>query len=97
MKSKKKNGRGSAKGAPRSPARNTHKERGAIVTLDEIRAHRLPLHEKCRRGSGIVSYVVRDGKKLGVPCKCAHKRFMKAHPEVIIDKDGAAWWPAEES
>lgn len=64
--------------------------------LDEIRAHRLPMHEKCRQGRGIVKYVTRpDGTKLGVPCKCAHKRFMKAHPEIIIDETGAAWWPRE--
>lgn len=78
-------------------ARNTHVERGRPVTVDEIRAYRLPLHEACRQLRGL-THIVRteDGARLGVPCKCAHKRFMKQHPEVIIDEKGAAWWPAEE-
>lgn len=89
--------RGPAKGAPPDPSRNVHVTKGRIVTVDEIIAHRMPLHEKCRQLKGLAKIVRRaDGTRLGVPCKCAHKRFMLAHPEVIIDKTGAAWWPAKE-
>lgn len=81
-----------------SIARNTHVERGRPVTVDEIRQYRLPMHEACRQLRGL-THIVRteSGERRGVPCKCAHKRFMKAHPEVIIDATGAAWWPKEEA
>ena len=92
-----KRGRGSAKGAPPNPARNAHVEKGRPVTANEVIAHRLPMHEKCRVGKGIVSIAMHeDGTRTAVPCACATKRFFKAHPEIVIDDNGAAWWPAEE-
>lgn len=98
MRSTRTHGRGPAKGAPPSPARNTNVEKGRPVTVNEITAHRLPLHEKCRALKGLEKIVKRpDGTRLGVPCACAHRRFLKAHPEVIIDDSGAAWWPAEDA
>jgi hypothetical protein len=30
------------------------------------------------------------------PCKCATTRFLKKHPEIIMDATGRAWWPADE-
>lgn len=90
--------RGRAKGAPPDPSRNAHVEKGRPVAAREVALYRLPLHEKCRVGRGILSIIGHeDGSRTAVPCKCATKRFFAAHPEVIIDKAGAAWWPAKEA
>lgn len=82
--------RGRAKGAPPDPSRNAHVERGRVVMVSEVTPYALPLHQKCRQG------IVRRSDP-PVACACATKRFLKRHPEVIIDEKGAAWWPAEES
>ncbi len=79
------------------PSRNTHKEKGAPVTANEIAAYRLPLHDKCRRGKGLtVLEAAGDLPRRAVPCKCAMKRFLKAHPEIIVERTGAVYWPAPE-
>ncbi len=75
------------------PSRNLHVEKGRAVMVSDIQPHALQMHEKCR-GRGVVAIV--DGGTRAIPCKCATKRFLKAHPEVIIDKSGAAWWPAKD-
>lgn len=68
--------------------RNVGTPRGRPVTVDDVRPYVLPKHGRCR-GKGVVG---------AVACKCAQKRFMKAHPEVIVDFEGKllrSWWPAE--
>jgi hypothetical protein len=80
--------RGQAKGAPPDPSRNAHVERGRVVMVSEVQPYALPMHQKCRQG------IVRRTDP-PVACACATKRFLKAHPEVIVDKDGRAWWPAK--
>lgn len=68
------------------PSQNLHVEKGAPVTLEEVRAYVLPGCATCSGRTGLG----RDGK----PCACATRRFMKAHPEIIMDRVGHAWWPA---
>jgi hypothetical protein len=68
------------------PSQNLHVERGAPVTLGEVRAYALEGHPECRSRPGLG----RDGR----PCKCATRRFFAKHPEVIVDASGNAWWPA---
>ena len=68
------------------PSQNLHVERGAPVTLGEVRAFALDGHPECRSRPGLG----RDGR----PCKCATRRFFAKHPEVIVDASGNAWWPA---
>lgn len=77
--------RGPERGKP-DPSRNVYYPRGREVTVDDVKAHALPKHQKCK--GGMVSKTT--------PCSCATKRFLKAHPEVIIDSDGRAWWPAKD-
>ena len=66
-------------------------ERGEPVTGIQVAPYALDGHTKCH-GSG---FVRRAGKPTRV-CTCAQKRFMKAHPEVLIDSAGAAWWPKKK-
>lgn len=70
------------------PSRNLHVPRGAAVTVAEVVKHALPKHSKCVGG-------LERGSKT-TPCICATRRFLKAHPEIIMDKAGSAWWPAED-
>lgn len=68
-------------------SRNANVDRGREVTVQDVRIHALDGHPACR-GSGMVSATQ--------PCKCAQKRFFKAHPEIVVDTDGSrAWWPAK--
>lgn len=77
------------------PSRNLHVERGRAVVGNDIFPYARPKCKKCEHG---VASRVKDaeGKVVGlVPCRCAHLRFMKAHPEIIVDKTGASWWPLD--
>ena len=56
--------------------------------VSDVTPYALPLHQKCRQG------IMRMSNP-PVACACATKRFLRAHPEVILDDTGAAWWPAE--
>lgn len=71
--------------AKADPSQNVHVERGPAITLEEVRAHALDGHASCRSTPGLA----KDGK----PCTCATKRFFRAHPEIVVDDKGFAWWP----
>lgn len=71
-------------------ARNQGAARGRPVTLGDVAPFRRPLHQPCAAGRGTV---VRKGRREA--CACATKRFLRAHPELILDARGNAWWPAE--
>lgn len=87
-----------ARAAAHHPApdirRNTHLDKGRAVSLGDIRPY---ARQKCARckGRGLDHVVKNDeGEIIGAePCKCAHERFMRAHPEVIVEASGAAFWP----
>jgi len=71
-------------------ARNPGVPRGRPVTVGDISGYALSGHQECR-GRGMIGLV--EGKAR--PCKCATKRFLKAHPEVVVDgATGEAFWPA---
>ena len=77
------------------PSRNLHAERGRPVTAADITPY---ARQKCTdcKGKGLVGRRS-AGEVHGVePCACASKRFIKAHPEIIIDAQGVAFFPAEE-
>lgn len=77
------------------PSRNLHVERGRPVTAADITPY---ARQKCGdcKGKGLVGRRS-AGEVHGIePCACASKRFIKAHPEVIIDVQGVAFFPAEE-
>lgn len=78
--------------------RNVHVPRGRPVTLDDIQPH---ARQKCGscKGRGLISTRKDEqGKPMfAEPCRCAHVRFVKAHPEIIVTETGEAFWPAEES
>jgi hypothetical protein len=77
------------------PSRNLHAERGRPVTAADITPYARQKCSSCR-GKGVVGRRS-AGEVHGVePCVCATKRFIKAHPEVIIDAHGVAFFPAEE-
>ena len=70
--------------------RNAGRPRGRLVLAGDITAHALAGHAACG-GRGQVN---------GVACSCATKRFLRAHPEVIVVREGAAmvaYWPAAVS
>lgn len=73
------------KATPPDPSQNLHVAKGASVTVDEVRAYGLP---------GCVSCSGTGRTPRGVICSCATRRFMKAHPEIIVDRVGYSWWPA---
>lgn len=77
-----------SRGTP-SPAYNVHLPKGRAVMVSDIQPYALPMHQKCKQG--IIRRTVPP-----VACACATKRFLKAHPEIIIDETGAVWWPAKE-
>lgn len=68
---------------------NTSKPKGKQVMVGEVAPYALQMHPPCR-GTGI-QRGTRD-----VPCRCATLRFFKAHPEIIIEASGQAWWPQKE-
>lgn len=76
-----------------SIARNLDKPKGREVTPADVAPHALPLHPPCR-GKGLLG-LRGDGRR--EICKCATKRFLRAHPEVILEADGRAWWPAPKA
>jgi len=70
--------------------RNAHLPRGRAVTVGDIQAYAMPGHGKCG-GRGVVGRVA---------CSCATKRFMRAHPEVIVVREGdllGVYWPLKIS
>lgn len=71
------------------PSRNLDKDRGAEVTVDDVKKHAQPGHPPCR-GSGMVNSLQRGRRE---PCRCAARRFLELHPEIIMDATGRAWWP----
>lgn len=73
------------------PSRNLHMPRSHPVSIQAVKACVLPKHALCR-GTGLQG----DPVTSTTPCKCATKRFMQKYPEIIIDKDGRAWWPVKE-
>jgi hypothetical protein len=81
---------GAAADPQASIARNLNVPRGRRVVASDIAPHALPLHPPCN-GKG---WVKRAGE--AVPCRCSTKRFLAAHPEIIMDDEGIAWWPAEK-
>jgi hypothetical protein len=74
-----------------SIARNLDKARGPQVLASQVRAHALPFHPACN-GTGVRNKVGAGGARQ--ICKCATKRFLRAHPELIVQADGQCWWPA---
>lgn len=76
------------------PSRNQETPKGRAVTAAEISPYALPLHLKCR-GKGVVGYRGQGEERTAVPCACATKRFLRAHPEVVVDRDGRVWWPED--
>jgi hypothetical protein len=77
--------------------RNLHRDKGVPLTTVEVLQHAKPGHLACRSTLVKPAGVVRD-KKTGALtyCRCATERLLAAHPEVIIDESGKAWWPAAE-
>lgn len=80
--------------------RNIHKRRGAQVTLEEIAKCAKPACKKCN-GTGVILQRLTGSKPEEPPtqigCGCAAKRFVEAHPEVIVSEQNYAWWPAPDS
>jgi hypothetical protein len=77
------------------PSRNLDKERDRPVTVADVTPHALPGHPKCR-GKGVMANQV--------ACACAMSRFLKAHPEIIIEvldrehpERAAVFWPKPDS
>lgn len=73
-----------------SIARNQDQPRGREVTLADVSPYALQLHGPCR-GKGAV--LQPSGGY--VACKCATKRFLAAHPELVLDEGGRAFWPVK--
>ena len=72
--------------------RNAGVPRGRPVTVGDISGYAQSGHQPCK-GRGVLG--IWQGDK-ALPCKCATKRFLKAHPEVIVDgPTGQAWWPVQ--
>jgi len=70
--------------------RNANIPRGRDVKLSEVQAYALRGHSKCG-GTGAVGRVA---------CSCATKRFMRAHPEVVVVREGellGVYWPLKIS
>ncbi len=68
---------------------NLDKPRGKQVMVADISPYALQMHQPCG-GRGILRGTA------NVPCRCATKRFLLKHPEVIIDATGHCWWPMKE-
>lgn len=85
-----------AKKAKPNPSRNSHVERGRPITVADVAPYARQKCQKCR-GKGMVGVKLsEDGTPVSAtPCKCATVRFFKAKPEIILDEEGRAWWPAE--
>lgn len=84
--------RASPKKRNRDPSRNTHIEKGAQVIGNDVTPHAREKCGKCR-GKGLRFSFERRRNEA---CACATKRFLEAHPEVIVEKNGALWWPAKQ-
>lgn len=76
------------------PSRNLDKERDRPVTVADVTPHALDGHPKCR-GKGVMANQV--------ACACAMSRFLKAHPEIIIEvvdrahpERAAVFWPKKD-
>jgi len=71
----------------RAVERNVDVPRGRPVKTGDVSAYALGGHSKCR-GTGMVG--------AAEACSCATKRFMRAHPEVIVVREGdllGVYWP----
>ena len=75
--------------------RNAGAARGAALTVKEVLEHAKPGHFACRAREGKPAGIVRTAGAMTY-CKCATAGLIKAHPEVIIDESGAAYWPAPD-
>lgn len=80
------------------PSRNLHVEKGRQVVVNDITPHARAKCPTCK-GKGIVSTAKgNDGQAVSAtPCRCATARMFKAHPELIIERSGAAWWPLDDA
>lgn len=67
------------------PARNLMSPRGPRVTVAEMQCYGYALCQRGCRGTGL--------ERPQVACACATRRFLKAHPEVIVDPEANVWWP----
>lgn len=86
-----------AKREAADPSRNVGKEKDRAVTVNDIAAHALPMHQKCRGKGQRVLEAAGLLPRRAVACGCAMKRFLKAHPEIIIERTGAVFWPKKEA
>jgi hypothetical protein len=79
------------------PSRNLHVERGRAITVRDIAPHARAKCTKCK-GTGIVAKIKdADGNVVGAtPCACATRKFFQRHPELIVEKNGAGFWPKED-
>jgi hypothetical protein len=82
---------GAAADPQASISRNLNVPKGRRVTAADIAVYARPLHPPCN-GKG---WVRRAGE--AVPCRCTTKRFLEANPQIIMDDEGIAWWPAEKA
>jgi len=73
------------------PARNQHLGQGQVVTVADIKKHAFAGCQKGCRGSGLMPYQPGEQPRA---CECATRRFLKAHPNLVIDERANAWWPA---
>jgi len=80
------------KEVPLLVARNLDKPKGRPLTLGDLTPFARPLHPPCAGRGALGPEVSRSGKR--EVCRCATDRFLAAHPEVIMDDRGNAWWPA---
>ena len=78
------------------PRRNLHVDPGRPVTVSDITPYARQKCGKCG-GRGIVGMRHAGDATGAEPCRCAHLRFMKAHPEIVVTETGAAFWPAQPS
>lgn len=77
------------------PRRNVHVDRGRPVVVNDITPYARPKCGDCQ-GKGIFGTKAdaEGNTQSAEPCRCAHVRFMKAHPEIIVTETGEAFWPA---
>lgn len=78
------------------PRRNLHVDRGRPVVVNDITPYARPKCGACK-GKGIFGTKAdaEGNTQSAEPCRCAHLRFMKAHPEIIVTETGEAFWPEE--
>ncbi len=74
--------------APKTIEQNLDVPKGKPVTfMDLMKFGRAG----CRNCKGRGANLLING--LESPCACATKRMFKAHPELIVEANGNAWWP----